>query len=50
MDGQIASISPHDLYARLGTAGAPRVLDVRRAAACDQAEHLITSGYPPLPG
>ena len=44
MDGQIPSISPHDLYARLGTAGAPLVLDVRRAAAFDQAEHLITSG------
>jgi rhodanese-related sulfurtransferase len=43
MDGQNVSISPHNLYARLGTAGAPLVLDVRRAAAFDEAESLIAS-------
>ena len=31
MDGR--SISPHTLYARLGTAAAPIILDVRRAEA-----------------
>jgi rhodanese-related sulfurtransferase len=43
MDGQKFSISPHDLYARLGTAAAPLVLDVRRAPAFDKAESLIAS-------
>ena len=43
MDGQIASISPHDLYTRLGTPGAPLVLDVRRDVTFDKAESLIAS-------
>jgi hypothetical protein len=43
MDGQNASISPHDLYARLGTAAAPLVLDVRPVAAFERAENLIAS-------
>ncbi len=43
MDGQNASISPHDLYARLGTATAPLVLDVRRVPAFEKAESLIAS-------
>jgi rhodanese-related sulfurtransferase len=43
MDGQNASISPHDLYARLGTAAAPLVLDVRRVAAFEKAESMIAS-------
>jgi rhodanese-related sulfurtransferase len=29
MDGKSLSISPHDLYARLGTAAAPAIVDVR---------------------
>jgi rhodanese-related sulfurtransferase len=43
MDGQQAPISSHDLYARLGTAAAPLVLDVRRVAAFEKAESLIAS-------
>ena len=43
MDGQKLSISAHDLYARLGTATAPLVLDVRRAPAFEKAESLIAS-------
>ena len=30
MDGKTHSISPHDLYARLGTEAAPVLVDVRR--------------------
>jgi rhodanese-related sulfurtransferase len=43
MDGQNASISPHDLYARLGTAAAPLVLDVRRVATFEKAGSLVAS-------
>ena len=41
MDGQQLSISPSDLYSRLGTAAAPIVIDVRRAAAFASADRLI---------
>jgi len=43
MDGKKLSISPHDLYARLGTASAPAIVDIRPelpAQAC-----LIVSAY-----
>jgi rhodanese-related sulfurtransferase len=40
MDG-IPSVSPHDLYARLGTASAPLLLDVRREAAFAADDRLI---------
>jgi rhodanese-related sulfurtransferase len=43
MDGQQPSISPSDLYRRLGTASAPVVIDVRRAAAFEAADSLIAS-------
>jgi len=43
MDGQNASISPHELSARLGAATAPLVLDVRRVAAFEKAYKLIVS-------
>ena len=43
MDGIQASISPHDLYARLGTAAAPILIDVRRPPAFAQAQTLIAS-------
>ncbi len=41
MDGHQHSISVRDLYARLGTAAAPIVLDVRRPEAFSRAERLI---------
>jgi rhodanese-related sulfurtransferase len=40
MDGA-PSISPHDLYARLGTASAPLLLDVRREEAFGADDRLI---------
>jgi rhodanese-related sulfurtransferase len=48
MDGKL-SISPHDLYARLGTAAAPVIIDVRRPADFATAETLIVSAehHPP---
>src|SRR5690242_1006200 len=36
-----AAISPLDLYARIGTASAPVLLDVRRAAAFDADDAVI---------
>ena len=41
MDGSKLSISPSELYARLGTAAAPIVVDVRRPAAFSAANRLI---------
>jgi rhodanese-related sulfurtransferase len=41
MDGHRSSISSNDLYARLGTAAAPLLLDVRRQAAFDADDRLI---------
>jgi rhodanese-related sulfurtransferase len=43
MNGQNPSISPSELYARLGTAASPIVLDVRRVAAFEKANTLIAS-------
>jgi rhodanese-related sulfurtransferase len=44
MDGtKKPSISPHDLYTRLGTASAPIVVDVRRDADFAGADRLIAS-------
>jgi rhodanese-related sulfurtransferase len=40
MDGA-PSVSPHDLYARLGTASAPLLLDVRREEAFGADDRLI---------
>ena len=40
MDGA-SSVSPHDLYARLGTASAPLLLDVRHQEAFDTDDRLI---------
>src|SRR5512147_2061765 len=39
--GGIPSVSPHDLYARLGTASAPLLLDVRREDAFAAGDRLI---------
>jgi rhodanese-related sulfurtransferase len=41
MDAQAHSISPNDLYARLGTATAPLLIDVRRLQAFDADQTLI---------
>jgi rhodanese-related sulfurtransferase len=43
MDDTAASISPQSLYASLGTAAAPIVIDVRRAAAFDEADVMLVS-------
>ena len=45
MDGQQPSVSPHDLYRRLGIASAPIVIDVRRAPAFEAADSLIASAF-----
>jgi rhodanese-related sulfurtransferase len=45
MDGQQPSISPSELYTRLGTASAPLVIDVRRAVAFEAADSLIASAF-----
>jgi rhodanese-related sulfurtransferase len=42
-----ASIDPRSLYSRLGSAGAPLVLDVRRDAAFDADTHLIAGAVRP---
>jgi rhodanese-related sulfurtransferase len=45
MQQALPSISPTDLYARLGTAAAPTVVDVRRAADFASAGELIISAF-----
>src|SRR5262245_46195710 len=44
MDGPI-SITPHELYARLGTASAPIVIDVRRPATFSAADQMIIGAF-----
>jgi rhodanese-related sulfurtransferase len=46
MDG---SQSPQDLHRRIGTASAPLVVDVRRAAAFDSDDALIAGAIRRLP-
>jgi len=36
-----ASVSPRNLYSRLGTAAAPPIIDVRRAEAFDADDTMI---------
>jgi rhodanese-related sulfurtransferase len=43
MDGSKSSISPNALYARLGTAAGPIVVDVRHPSAFASADQLIVS-------
>ena len=43
MDGTLRSILADDLYARLGTATAPIVLDVRRSDAFNADDRVIVS-------
>jgi rhodanese-related sulfurtransferase len=45
MQQALPSISPADLYARLGTAAAPTIVDVRRAADFATAGELIVSAF-----
>ena len=45
MEQAFPSISPADLYARLGTATAPTVVDVRRPADFADAGELIVSAF-----
>ena len=49
MDGNAPSISPTDLYARLGTAKAPLLFDVRRAQAFESDDTLIIGSARRLP-
>ena len=49
MDGIQSSISPSDLYARLGTACAPTLVDVRRPADVSATDHLIVGAFHELP-
>jgi rhodanese-related sulfurtransferase len=50
MDGQIPSISPDALYAQLGTAAAPVVLDCRRPAEIEADNALIVGAVWQAPG
>ena len=45
MDGIIPPVSPTDLYARLGTASAPVLVDVRADDAFDADETLIVGAF-----
>lgn len=45
MDGNKHSISPHDLYARLGSDTAPILIDVRRAADFANADRLVVPAF-----
>jgi rhodanese-related sulfurtransferase len=45
MDGTRNSISPNELYAGLGTASAPAVVDVRRSDDFARADRLIASAF-----
>ena len=49
MDGNALSISPSDLYARIGTAKAPLLIDVRRAPAFEADDTLIIGSARRLP-
>src|SRR5262252_1962675 len=45
MEQTLSSISPMELYGRLGTASAPTVIDVRRPVDFATAGELIISAY-----
>jgi rhodanese-related sulfurtransferase len=49
MDGNSFSISTDDLYARIGTAQAPLLIDVRRHQAFEADDRLIISSFRRLP-
>ena len=45
MQRQSHSISPAELFARLGTASAPKIIDVRRPDDFDKSDVLIASAF-----
>jgi rhodanese-related sulfurtransferase len=45
VDGNEHSISPQDLYAKLGSEAAPVVVDVRRAAAFAGADRILVPAF-----
>ena len=45
MDGNLTSVSPGELYTRLGTALAPMLVDVRRQEALSADDRLIIGAY-----
>ena len=45
MDGQPPTITPQELYARLGTATAPVVVDIRKHDAFEADDQLIVSAF-----
>lgn len=49
METRRFSISPQDLYARVGTAKAPTVIDVRKAPAFDADERMLAGAIRRLP-
>ena len=49
MDGNAHPVLPDDLYARLGTAKAPLLIDVRRREAFDADKFLIIGAARRLP-
>jgi rhodanese-related sulfurtransferase len=49
MDGNLLSVSPTDLYARLGTALAPVLVDVRRKDAFEADDRLIIGAFHRVP-
>jgi rhodanese-related sulfurtransferase len=49
MDGNALTISPHDLYTRLGTAHAPLLIDVRRREAFEADDRQIIGSLRRLP-
>ena len=50
MDGNLASVSAGELYAHLGTASAPMLVDVRRQDAFDADDKLIIGAIHRAPG
>ena len=44
MDGNLASVSAGELYAHLGTASAPMLVDVRRQDAFDASSKSLKGG------
>lgn len=45
MDGRKLSISPHDVYARIGTDAAPIIVDVRRDADLADSDRLVVPAF-----
>ena len=45
MQPESRSISPAELFARLGTASAPKIIDVRRPDDFDKSDVLIASAF-----